>query len=122
MAHRHTSAHLGNDVLDEDSLKTIVAKWVAELSGFEGVSMVTVPGTVGGGSLPGEQYPSWALRLHGYPVEQLKQRLLKCRPAVYGVVKDNAYLIDARTVVPLRQEKALLAALKEVLKSFKATR
>ena len=32
---------------DEDSLKTIVAKWVAELSGFEGVSMVTVPGTVG---------------------------------------------------------------------------
>jgi L-seryl-tRNA(Ser) seleniumtransferase len=55
---------------------------------------------VGGGSLPTERLPSYAIKLHvpGWSPDQLATALRTGRPSVFGRIKDDSFLLDCRTV------------------------
>jgi L-seryl-tRNA(Ser) seleniumtransferase len=56
--------------------------------------------TIGGGSLPGQILPSWAISIGGLPPQRLLTALRGGEPAVIGRVVDDAVLLDLRTVEP----------------------
>jgi L-seryl-tRNA(Ser) seleniumtransferase len=87
-------------LVDQLSAKQIDAKIIACTS------------AVGGGSLPGETLPSWAIALPGVP-DELHGKLRKGKQAVIGRISDGQFLLDLRTVLP-EQEAALLDAILSV--------
>lgn len=56
--------------------------------------------TIGGGSLPGQTLPSWAVVVSGPPPQRLLAALRSGDPAVIGRVVDDAVVLDLRTVEP----------------------
>ncbi len=73
------------------------------------VTVEPVEATVGGGSLPGETLPSWALVLHavdGESIDALARRLRLGEPGVFGRIDRDRLLLDLRTVLP--EDDALL--------------
>jgi L-seryl-tRNA(Ser) seleniumtransferase len=76
-----------------------------------------VNATVGGGSLPGETLPSWAIDLEpmaGESVDDLARRLRLGSPGVFGRIEHNRLLLDPRTILP-EDDGALLDALQRAL-------
>lgn len=72
--------------------------------------IVETQSTIGGGSLPGDTLPSFALRIHppnGGSVEALAQTLRTAPTPVIGRIEDDSLLLDPRTVLP-SQEAALI--------------
>ncbi|MEO5704193.1 MAG: L-seryl-tRNA(Sec) selenium transferase [Candidatus Limnocylindrales bacterium] len=70
--------------------------------------------TIGGGSLPGQALPSWAVVISGPPPQRLLAALRAGEPAVIGRVVDDAVVLDLRTVEPgddARLADAIRAAL-----------
>jgi L-seryl-tRNA(Ser) seleniumtransferase len=66
---------------------------------------------VGGGSLPGETLPSFAVALGG-PPDDLARRLRQGIPPVIGRIADGRLLLDVRTVL---EEQALIAVVREIV-------
>ncbi|MBA3945832.1 MAG: L-seryl-tRNA(Sec) selenium transferase [Herpetosiphonaceae bacterium] len=71
--------------------------------------VVACESTVGGGSLPTETLPSWAVACRGSNLNGLAQRLRHGSPPVVGRIADERLLLDLRTVLP-EQHDALLEA------------
>ncbi len=73
---------------------------------------VATESTVGGGSLPGQQLPSWAVALRHPTLSAhlLAGRLRRHRPPVIAKVHNQRLLLDLRSV-PADQDEALFAAL-----------
>lgn len=95
-----------------DVLRRAVEGWRDALAETIPCSVRPVEATVGGGSLPGRVWPSYALAIrHPHP-ERLRAALLHGEPPVVGRVQGGELLLDARTVVPLGQGEALVAALR----------
>jgi L-seryl-tRNA(Ser) seleniumtransferase len=69
--------------------------------------------TIGGGSLPGQILPSWALAFRASAVDDLARRLRTGTPAVFGHIDGGRLLLDLRTVLP-EQDEALVAAIQAV--------
>ena len=73
---------------------------------------------IGGGSLPGETLPSWALslRCEGIPggPEAIMDQLRRADPPVVARIEEDLVLLDPRTVLP-QEEEALLTAVKTAL-------
>lgn len=69
--------------------------------------------TVGGGSLPGETLPSWAVTLATAP-DRLHARLRHGDPAVVGRIAEARLLLDLRTVLP-HEDTALVQAIAAAL-------
>jgi L-seryl-tRNA(Ser) seleniumtransferase len=69
--------------------------------------------TVGGGSLPGQVLPSWALAFHTPAVDDLARRLRTGAPAVFGHNDGDRLLLDLRTVLP-EQDDAVVMAIRAV--------
>ena len=67
---------------------------------------------VGGGSLPGETLPSFAVAIGGAP-DELARRLRQATPPVIGRIADGRLLLDVRTVLE-EQEQALIAMVRDV--------
>jgi L-seryl-tRNA(Ser) seleniumtransferase len=66
----------------------------------------SVVATIGGGSLPGETLPSWAVALRaGDDVDALARRLRTGQPAVFGRIERDQLLLDLRTVPPDDDDK-----------------
>jgi L-seryl-tRNA(Ser) seleniumtransferase len=65
-----------------------------------GARAVASEATVGGGSLPGQTLPSWAVAIDGPSPQRLLARLRAGVPAVIGRVVDDVVLLDLRTVEP----------------------
>ncbi len=66
---------------------------------------------VGGGSLPGQTLPSWALEISGLPsAEEAAGRLRRREPPIIPRIEGDRLLLDARTVLP-EQERMLLEGL-----------
>ena len=63
-------------------------------------SVIAVESTVGGGSLPGEVQPSWALSLAVRGPEAVLERLRTGEPAVVGRIAGGTVVLDLRTVEP----------------------
>jgi L-seryl-tRNA(Ser) seleniumtransferase len=73
-----------------------------------------VESTIGGGSLPGQTLPSWALIVRGPAPQRLLAALRGGTPAVIGRVVDDAVALDLRTVDP-EDDAALADAVREAL-------
>jgi L-seryl-tRNA(Ser) seleniumtransferase len=74
-----------------------------------------VDSTIGGGSLPGETLPSWALVINGPPPQRLLAALRASDPAVIGRVVDDAVVLDVRTVEPSDDERLAVAVRQAIL-------
>jgi L-seryl-tRNA(Ser) seleniumtransferase len=92
--------------------------WAARLGQGE---VVAARSTVGGGSLPEETLPTWALALAAPRPNALVARLRHGDPPVVARVEDDRVLIDPRTVLP-DEEPALLATLEAALGSSQTPR
>jgi L-seryl-tRNA(Ser) seleniumtransferase len=67
------------------------------------IAVEPVDATVGGGSLPGETLPSWALVLHpddAESIDALARRIRLGDPGVFGRIDRDRLLLDLRTVLP----------------------
>ena len=80
------------------------------------VEVVACSSVAGGGSLPGEEIPSWGLAItHGErSVDELERSLRRAEPAVVARIEDDRLLVDLRTVFP-HQDQPLAHALASVL-------
>lgn len=94
-----------------ESLKARAEAWAARLGRGE---VVPAESTVGGGSLPGETFPSYALRLHLPSPNRFMERLRQANPPVIARLEENFILLDPRTVLP-EQEPGLLKILSELI-------
>jgi len=81
---------------------------------------------IGGGSLPGETLPSWALALSCAGIEggaeEVMRRLRACNPPVIARIEGDQVLLDPRTVPPDDDDallKGLALALSPLLKAAK---
>jgi L-seryl-tRNA(Ser) seleniumtransferase len=77
----------------------LTAGWHTELR--ESVS------TVGGGSAPGIDLPTWvvAVRKQDLPLEDLEERLRRLRPPVVARIEKDRLVLDLRTVLPDQDEQ-----------------
>ena len=78
------------------------------------MSVEQTESTIGGGSLPGQILPSWAVAIGGPAPQSLLASLRAGRPAVIGRVVDDAVVLDLRTVVP-QDDEALAAAIRAAI-------
>ena len=94
------------------SLKERAMRWQSSLPGPYSVSESR--SAIGGGSLPGETLPTWALALDASVVAgragRVMELLRESRPPVIGRVEDERVLFDPRTVGP-EEDNYLLSAL-----------
>jgi L-seryl-tRNA(Ser) seleniumtransferase len=94
-----------------DELQKRAEQWALTL-GPRG-SVIEGESTVGGGSLPGETFPTWllALSVDGMPggATELARRLRQGTPSVVARVQDETVMLDPRTV-SLAEEADLLKA------------
>ncbi|MDF2974834.1 MAG: L-seryl-tRNA selenium transferase [Microvirga sp.] len=81
------------------------------------VGVEPVQATVGGGSLPGETLPSWALVVSpadGEAVDALARRLRLGDPGIFGRIEQDRLFLDLRTVLP-EDDQMLLQSLRHSL-------
>jgi L-seryl-tRNA(Ser) seleniumtransferase len=92
-------------------LKRTAADWARELGQAD---LVEGRSTVGGGSLPGETLPTFLVSIRVPSPDGLLRRLRQQHPPIVARTKDDAVLIDPRTVLP-EQHAALLDGLRSAL-------
>jgi L-seryl-tRNA(Ser) seleniumtransferase len=82
----------------------------------DGIDVMVEPteATVGGGSLPGQVLPSWALAFHTPTIDDLARRLRTGAPAVFGHIDSDRLLLDLRTVLP-EQDNGLITAIRAAI-------
>ncbi|NJD29766.1 MAG: L-seryl-tRNA(Sec) selenium transferase [Chloroflexi bacterium] len=87
---------------DEADLRTRAEAVAAGLTGASetGARVVRTEATVGGGSLPGQVLPSWAIAIRPPSAERLAARLRTGQPMVVGRIEADEVLLDLRTVEP----------------------
>jgi L-seryl-tRNA(Ser) seleniumtransferase len=106
-----------------DTLRARAERLAADLRGDTGrraederwtVNVVGCASAVGGGSLPGETLPSYAIALNGAQPDALARALRCATPPVIGRIAEDRLLLDMRTVLE-EQEPALVEAVRAVL-------
>ena len=99
-----------------EALEARALGWRESLGGR--ASVVRSLSAIGGGSLPGETLPSWALSIEGDAAaggaEALAQRLRQGDPPVVGRIEEERVLLDARTILP-EEEDSMLGAVRQAL-------
>ncbi len=75
-------------------------------------TVVPAQSTVGGGSLPGEMLPTWAVALAAPAPDALAASLRRGAPPVIVRIADDRLLFDLRTVAP-DEDETLLSAVVE---------
>lgn len=95
--------------LPPDAIRARAETWAAAVGG----EVLPTESTVGGGSLPGDTLPSWALAPQVDHPNDAADRLRQHHPPVIARVVQDRLLLDPRTVLP-EQDETLLAALKEL--------
>jgi L-seryl-tRNA(Ser) seleniumtransferase len=68
----------------------------------------------GGGALPEQPLPSWAVAISSGSADELAKRLRLGDPSVFGRVQDDCVLVDVRTVSPQDDELLLGRILESV--------
>jgi L-seryl-tRNA(Ser) seleniumtransferase len=94
-----------------ESLKARAEHWQRELGLGD---VVSAESTVGGGSLPGESLPTFALSLDLPKPDKFLAKLRQQTPAVIARTEKDRVLLDPRTVLP-EQDAVLVATLKRIL-------
>lgn len=101
--------------MSPDAIRARALSWQEQVG--RGSTIVETRSAIGGGSLPGDTLPSWALRLHppdGSPADSLAQALRTAPTPVLGRIEDDALLLDPRTVLP-EHEPALIDSVTRAL-------
>jgi L-seryl-tRNA(Ser) seleniumtransferase len=105
----------------EGALRDRATRWQATLatSGIT-TALVATRSTIGGGSLPEETLPTYALAFdaatlaaHHLTPDSFAAALRAGTPAIIGRITDDRLLLDPRTIFPA-DEPALLARLREI--------
>ena len=96
--------------LKPDEIKTRGEVWIAEL-GYG--SLVEGRSTIGGGSLPGQDLPTYLLALRCKSIPRATAALRQQDPPIIARVQEDLLLLDPRTILPW-QEKDLLKGLKSI--------
>lgn len=93
------------------SLKRRAQRWARSIG--PSARVLAGKSAVGGGSLPGEELPTWLCAIPGpsEQIESLAQRLRKGSPSVLARIEGGSLVLDPRTVQP-KEERDLLSALK----------
>ena len=103
--------------MNVDDVKARAARWTREIG--TSASLVKSRATIGGGSLPGETLPTWAVAINCDRVpggaEGVARRLREWDNPVMGRIEDGRVLLDARTVLP-GEDDLLLPAVKHALR------
>ncbi|MBN2305282.1 MAG: L-seryl-tRNA(Sec) selenium transferase, partial [Anaerolineae bacterium] len=94
-----------------DAIRARAELWAAAVGG----DVISAESTVGGGSLPGETLPTWALTPRVDQPNDAAARLRQHYPPVIARVAQDRLLLDPRTVLP-DQDESLLDALKTLQK------
>ena len=89
----------------EHSVRARAESWVSRLESPSEV--VGTRSAVGGGSLPGETLPTWALALKTGSADLFMGRLRQSDPPIIARVEADRVLLDPRTVLP-EEDEALL--------------
>jgi L-seryl-tRNA(Ser) seleniumtransferase len=71
-----------------------------------GGGTVETRSAIGGGSMPGQTQPSWAVALTGTSPDTLASKLRRTDPPVIGRIENDRVLLDLRAVLP--EQDALL--------------
>jgi L-seryl-tRNA(Ser) seleniumtransferase len=101
---------------DADNLYSRATGWAAMLGAGE---VVAERSTVGGGSLPEETLPTWALSLEVAHPKALADRLRSATPPVIARIAEDRVVLDPRTILP-EDETKLLEAVRQALSDVKA--
>ena len=86
------------------------------------VDTISCLSAMGGGSIPGSEIPSAAIRVSGIDVQMLAEQLRLGSPAVLGIIRDDSVLLDLRTVSDVQTElftECLAAAIKRTTEAPK---
>ncbi|HEV7665448.1 MAG TPA: L-seryl-tRNA(Sec) selenium transferase [Chloroflexota bacterium] len=75
---------------------------------------VATRSTIGGGSLPGQTQPSWAIALNAPSPDTLAAALRRAEPPVISRIEDDRVILDLRAVLP-EQDHSLEDAIRQVL-------
>jgi L-seryl-tRNA(Ser) seleniumtransferase len=98
-----------------DSLRTRVQAWVDAL----GAGFITASqSTIGGGSLPDENLPTFCLALSVQNPNRFLDRLRELHPPVIARLENNLVLFDPRTILT-EQEPIFIANLQFLLNTNK---
>ena len=101
-------------------LKEATEGWVEAIGDRASCQSISVAGAVGGGSLPGRTWPSYALAIK-HPQPDVFQAALRAQtPPIIGRIEKQQIILDARTVVPLGQSEALINGVISALDRFPA--
>jgi L-seryl-tRNA(Ser) seleniumtransferase len=94
-----------------EQVKARAEHWKREIGAGE-----VVPGaaTVGGGSLPGQTFPTWLLSLQVKSPDKFLAKLRRATPPVIARTENDRVLLDPRTVLA-EQDPQLLAILHSLL-------
>jgi L-seryl-tRNA(Ser) seleniumtransferase len=94
-----------------DQVKSRAEAWQREIGCGE---VVVSTSTIGGGSLPGESFPTWVLSIPVKSADKFLAKLRKYAPAVIARTQSDRILFDPRTVLP-EQDDIILACLKSLI-------
>jgi len=82
-----------------DTVRTRAQRLSETIGGeLEGARVVRCESTVGGGSMPGTELPSWGVRIQVADAPAFAARLRTGTPAAFSRVDDRFVLLDCRTV------------------------
>jgi L-seryl-tRNA(Ser) seleniumtransferase len=73
-----------------------------------GATAVESRSAIGGGSLPGQTQPSWAVALEAHSPDRLSATLRRADPPVISRIEADRVLLDLRAILP--EQDAVLAA------------
>ncbi len=96
-----------------ESLKARAASWQQETGSG---AVVPAESTVGGGSLPGENLPTFVLSLNIPKPDKFLAKLRQQSPAIIARTENDRVLFDPRTVLP-EQDAVLVETLRQLLYS-----
>ncbi len=98
-----------------DEVKARAENWASELGAG---SVAKNEATVGGGSLPGESFPSYVLSLSVKSPDKFLKKLREQNPSVIARTENDKILFDPRTVLP-EQDQLLITILHSLLSELK---
>ncbi len=84
------------------------------ISAHVGGTTLHTRSAVGGGSLPGQTQPSWAVAFETPAPDRLASALRRTHPPVISRIEDDRVIVDLRAILP-EQDALLQAALRQAL-------